>query len=241
MPVIKRTTFFLALFAFLFVPVLSHAQDPEKTITIATFNIQIFGKTKSSKPEVMKKLSEIVRLYDVVAIQEFKDSQQVTPGKFLEEINGPDLTPYGLLLGQRVGLQEDDQGSQEQYAYYYNTKTVLPYGKVLTYPDDDNDHFQREPLLARFKTVEGQFTFVLINIHTKPGAALEEIKSLHDVNLWARSKYKSEKDFITLGDFNASGSYARPEELDELEIRSEGYTWIVPDDADTNFNGLLGH
>lgn len=210
----------------------THADD--ETITIATFNIQIFGRTKAKKPGVLKKLSEIVRQYDIVAIQEFKDSKQETPIKFLEEINSLDDTTYGLILGQRVGLQSDDKKSQEQYAYYYNTKKIIPYGKTLTFPDTANDRFQREPLLARFKTIGGKFTFVLINIHTRPTRAVEEIGALHEVNQWARSKYLGEKDFITLGDFNASGSYGPTEELDELEFRSEGYNWIVGDDADTN-------
>jgi hypothetical protein len=43
-----------------------------------------------------------------------------------------------------------------------------------------------------------------------------------------------EDDFILLGDFNAGCSYAAPEDLDELSLRSEDYVWVVPDDADTN-------
>ena len=38
------------------------------TITIASFNIQQFGQTKASKPEVMEILSDIIRRYDIVAI-----------------------------------------------------------------------------------------------------------------------------------------------------------------------------
>ena len=37
-----------------------------------------------------------------------------------------------------------------------------------------------------------------------------------------------------LGDFNAGCSYASPEELDNMEIRNENYTWVIPDYADTN-------
>src|SRR3954471_19205238 len=42
------------------------------TIKIATFNIQVFGKTKAHRPEVMSQLAAIVREYDVIAIQEIK-------------------------------------------------------------------------------------------------------------------------------------------------------------------------
>ena len=38
-------------------------------IKIATFNIQIFGKTKAGKPDIMAELASIIRKYDIVAIQ----------------------------------------------------------------------------------------------------------------------------------------------------------------------------
>src|SRR5437762_3016546 len=45
------------------------ARDTD-TIKIATFNIQVFGKTKLAKPEVMQILADTIRNFDVVAIQE---------------------------------------------------------------------------------------------------------------------------------------------------------------------------
>lgn len=57
------------------------------TLKVATFNIQIFGKTKAGKPEIMSELAEIVRGYDLVAIQEIKDKDGVVPPAFLELIN----------------------------------------------------------------------------------------------------------------------------------------------------------
>ncbi len=43
------------------------------TIKIASFNIQVFGRSKASKPEVMEVLSRIISQFDVVAIQEIRD------------------------------------------------------------------------------------------------------------------------------------------------------------------------
>ena len=57
---------------------------------------------------------------------------------------------------------------------------------------------------------------------------------MHEVVEWAKDNYKDEDDFITLGDFNASCNYAAPEQLDEMELRTDEYIWIVPDNADTN-------
>ena len=38
---------------------------------------------------------------------------------------------------------------------------------------------------------------------------------------------------MILGDFNGDCSYASYNELIELSISSENYTWLIPDDADT--------
>jgi len=44
----------------------------ENTISVASFNIQVFGTTKMGKPAVMKYLADVVRRFDVVAIQEVR-------------------------------------------------------------------------------------------------------------------------------------------------------------------------
>jgi hypothetical protein len=46
------------------------------TIKVGAFNLQIFGITKASKPEVMGVLSKIIRNYDVIAVQEIRDASQ---------------------------------------------------------------------------------------------------------------------------------------------------------------------
>ena len=44
------------------------------TIKIASFNIQIFGKTKASKQEVMDILAQFILEFDIVAIQEIREA-----------------------------------------------------------------------------------------------------------------------------------------------------------------------
>ncbi|HLB99851.1 MAG TPA: hypothetical protein VJL33_00835, partial [Candidatus Bathyarchaeia archaeon] len=57
-----------------------------KTAKIAAFNIQIFGKTKSDKTDVMTVLTKIVREFDVVLIQEIRDASEQTIPNFIEKI-----------------------------------------------------------------------------------------------------------------------------------------------------------
>lgn len=221
----------------MFILLLLHAVlIAEDTISIATFNIQIFGQTKISKSHVVDELAQIVRRYDLIAIQEIKDISGETPVKFLDAINESKDKQYKMLLSERSGLQEDDRFSQEQYAYYYNTDSIKSVDNGYLY-DDVDDLFQREPFIVKFKVNNGNFDFVAITVHTRPGAALQEIDSLHKVIEWARLRYKYEDDFLIIGDLNADGKYAKPEDLDLLTIRNkQKYNWIIPDDADTNYS-----
>jgi len=201
------------------------------TIKIATFNIKVFGKAKSEKPAVMAELASIVRKYDIVAVQEIKDKPGNVPTLFLTEINS-DGSDYGLVVSERSGLHPNDKTSQEQYAYYWNEDTVHLIEDAGLF-EDASDQFQREPYVARFGVNDGNFTFALITVHTKPERAVAETKALNDVFIWAQNQFPSEDDFIALGDFNASCTYASPSDFTGSPIRDD-YVWIVPDDADTN-------
>ena len=136
-------------------------------------------------------------------------------------------------------MREENQNyhyasNRQKTAHSNRRGQIKPLDEGRLFFDGDEDLFQREPFMARFGVVEGNFTFVLITIHTAPQLAVAEIAGLDDVVKWARAAYELEDDFIVLGDFNASCSYASPASLNELAIRGDDYTWIVPDEADTN-------
>lgn len=200
------------------------------SIRIATFNIQNFGPSKAARPDVMAALAAIIQKYDVVAVQEVSDTTGRAPLALLDRVNaaGPE---YGLLLSERTGKQSDDRTSQEAYAFFYRKTSVALRDTGTIYPDDEHDYFQREPFVAGF--VAAGRKFVLITIHTRPESAVEEIGALAHVIEWARTRYPGEDDFVTLGDFNGSGNYARPADLALLRAELP-FIWVVPDNADTN-------
>jgi hypothetical protein len=203
---------------------------------IATFNIQTFGKTKMSKPEVVNVLVDTVLKYDLVSIQEIRDIDQTVPYEFLDEINNRSNDTWEMLLSERSGQQEDDN-YQEQYAYYYNTTVFSPINGSL-YNDSESDLFQKEPYLGSFELLNASgnssgFDFTLITIHTKPSIAMEEIDALHTVVQDYQEQNPEEPDVIILGDYNADCSYASSEELWSSPMRNSNYTWLVPDSADT--------
>jgi endonuclease/exonuclease/phosphatase family metal-dependent hydrolase len=184
----------------------------------------------------VNELAGIIRKYDIVAVQEISDVSETVPAAFRDIVNGEGDKFYEVVCSERTGKQPDDKTSQEQYAFYYDTARFSVMTAPSLYNDSVHDFFAREPYTARFKAKKGKFTFVLVTIHTAPDRAVSEIGSLDEVVKWAQVRYSRETEVIILGDFNASCTYAKPEELDKLAIRGSDYDWVVPDDAKTNLS-----
>jgi hypothetical protein len=55
-------------------------------VVMAAFNLQVFGTTKAGKPEVMGVLSKIIRKFDVIALQEIRDSPQTSLPKLRDKV-----------------------------------------------------------------------------------------------------------------------------------------------------------
>jgi endonuclease/exonuclease/phosphatase family metal-dependent hydrolase len=208
-------------------------EEPEENITppagdsikIAGFNIQIFGQSKREKEQVMNVLAQTVREFDVVLVQEIRDSSETTAPIFLELINSMDGPEYAFIRSERLGRTT----SKEAYAYFYNTETVQYLdGSAFVFNDVD-DVFEREPYVASF--IAGGFDFTLIGIHTKPDDAYHEIGNLTIVFDYVES-LGDEQDIIALGDFNADGSYF-DEDATDNPLKETEYIWVVSNDLDT--------
>ena len=169
------------------------------TITVASFNIQTFGRTKLENPAVMDVLAGTVRRFDVVAIQEIRDLHTDVLPRFVAAVNATGAR-YDYLLGPALGRSN----SKERYAFVFNTARVVPDREWVYTVDDPEDLFHREPLVARFRTRREQpFSFTLVNIHTDPDEAVEEVDALTEVLLGIQQDGSQEDDVIVLGDLNA--------------------------------------
>ena len=179
-------------------------------VRIASFNIQDFGNKKSSKSYVMYTLADIVRQFDVVAIQEISSKNEYLIPNFVNLINQSGLR-FDYVIGPRLGNTKQ----KEQYAYLFNAATIeVDHQSVYTLRDPDN-MLHREPLVATFRTREAKpdqaFTFTLINIHTDPSTHVlkEELDALAEVYRVVRRSSQGEDDIILLGDFNADDRHMR--------------------------------
>ncbi len=200
--------------------------SPNNTVKLAALNLQIFGITKAEKPEVMDVLSKTIRNFDIVAVQEIRDASQTALPALKNSVNNIAGPKYDYVVSERLGRTE----SKEQYAYLYNTQTIQQIGDPYIYPDS-NDLFQREPYVAGFKVMNGNFDFVLITIHTDPDTARQEINDLPAVVENAKERYQGEGDFIIMGDLNADCNYF--DENSQSPLRSSDYLWVINNSIDT--------
>lgn len=171
------------------------------TIKIATFNIQVFGTSKLQKTPVMQVLADIVRRFDLVAIQEVRSVDDTILPQFSALINSTGVH-YDFVIGPRLGRSN----SKEQYAILFDTSRIeVDPTSVYTVPDPQ-DLLHREPMVARFRPrgvpPNQAFTFSLVNIHTDPDETAQELDALADVFRVVRDDGRREDDVIILGDLN---------------------------------------
>lgn len=173
-----------------------------QTILIGSFNIQRLGPSKLSDPWVMQKFAEIIRNFDVIALQEITSKDQRTLPILVELINRSGVQ-YGYTISPRIGRAAS--GYYEQYAYVFDTQRVRSGPEFSYVVQDDADILHREPFVGRFETIcAGQpFSFTLINIHTDPDEISYELDVLADVYTNVRQFEYPEDDVILLGDLNA--------------------------------------
>lgn len=195
------------------------------TIKIASFNIQIFGKSKASEPNVIKTLAKIVSRFDVVAIQEIREktSTAVTTLDSALEALGE---KYDYVIGPRLGRSS----SKEQYAFFYRAN-ALRIGETYTYKELGADYIHREPLITQFFSKRSTFDFVLINAHIDPDDVDQEIAVYPEIVSDAQKRLGDE-DIMIMGDFNADCGYF--DEDKQIKLRDQRkFKWLIANQLDS--------
>ena len=181
----------------------SKARTDGDTIRIGSFNIQTLGRSKMSKANVVEKLAQTMRHFDIVAIQEIRSRHQDIIPRLVEYVNAKGGR-YDFVLGPRVGRTSQ----KEQFAYIFDTGSVeVDRAQVYTIADP-RDLLHRPPLVAWFRVrgIESSqaFTFSLINVHLDPDLVAEELSWMAQLFRAVRDDGRGEDDVILMGDFNAN-------------------------------------
>lgn len=210
-------------------PLSSLVKDPLK---FGAFNIQVFGVTKFAKEDIVGHIIKIIQRYDVVLVQEIRDSSEEVIYDLIERVNSEqsESERYQLVVSDRLGRTS----SKEQYAFVYKP-SKLEVKDAYVFNDDNGDVFEREPYVVWFRsTVTSLADFAVIGCHVKPSDAISEINNLAIVYDDLLERHSHLKDVIFAGDFNADCSYVGKTKWQQVTFRSDDrFVWLLDDDADT--------
>lgn len=193
-----------------------------QTIRIATINLGPFDQKKLDKPHVVDRLVEVIERFDVVAIQDVRARDQGLLVEFLQRMNA-EGRHYDFAAPPQVGRDEIDQYS----AFLFDRSTVEIDRSTVYLIEDEAGRFGREPLAASFiargPSPNEAFTFTLVNVHTEPSRAAEELDLLDDAFRAVRDDGRGEDDVILLGDLGADDRHLG--QLGQLP----NVTWAISD------------
>uniref|UniRef100_A0A3Q0RG93 Deoxyribonuclease n=1 Tax=Amphilophus citrinellus TaxID=61819 RepID=A0A3Q0RG93_AMPCI len=204
------------------------------SLLLGAFNIRSFGDTKASNTTLMNIISTIVHRYDIILIQEVRDSDLSATKKLMEHVN-KDSPQFKYIVSEPLGQST----YKERYLFLYREDTVSV-AKNYTYEDgpeeSGEDSFNREPFIVMFSSkysaVQGR-SFTLIPQHTSPDFAVQELNALYDVVADVRNRWKT-NDIVLLGDFNAGCNYVSGSDWQQIRIFTDkSFHWLITDEADT--------
>lgn len=179
-------------------------------LRIANWNIQLFGKSKASKPELMDVYVDKLSKFDIAFVQEIRDSSETAFPELCGRLEG-----YSCDTSSRSGRSS----SKEQYGVIYRDGIELI--DLIDYAPSKQNEFERPPAQAVFD-IDG-YELNLINIHTKPDDVPQEMEELDLI------ASEIEGNVVVLGDLNADCNYYNNDKEDDFET----WNWVISDSEDT--------
>lgn len=192
----------------------NHRGTPKRTdenVLVAPWNLTNFG-AQQREPVHFKLMADIIKPFDVVAVQEIADNLAHVKALMTELGSGWEI------------IFSDPAGNDERLAYIYRRRRASPTGlaaelamrgyerqRVIIQGIDPVEQpfegFNRNPYVVSFQA--GDFSFCLVNVHlywSNYGIRRLETTAL---GRWAKSRLDKpgppHGDIVLLGDFNMPG------------------------------------
>jgi len=196
-------------------------------LDLMSFNCQIFGKTKFSKPDVVEILLNIFDRNDVSMMMEIREKDQESFPAFVAMLNEFSEHTYNATMSDRKGRSQ----SQEQYGFIWRTDKVQ---LVELWENlEEDDEFEREPVVARFLDLTTNKIFSYLAIHISPRDAIPELNALVNVYDKFKKRYNTYELFMA-GDYNADCNYVCKSCWNQVDLfTDQRFYWLVSTYANT--------
>ncbi|RYZ42524.1 MAG: hypothetical protein EOO71_07410 [Myxococcaceae bacterium] len=204
------------------------AQDASAAIKVASWNIQIFGPSKAKNMSVMKIIVGTLKQYDLVLVQEIRDTTDIARMTLLAHLNAVTGNAYSMIVSNRLGRTN----ATEQYAFIYK-KSALKVVDSYHHASPDN-LFERAPFIVRFSTTQAKVNdFFVVSSHTDRASVNVEIGSLVKVYDDAVKRW-GVIDSVLMGNWNAGCNYLPKKAWATNPLRKDPrFTWLIGDGTDT--------
>lgn len=184
-----------------------------EVLTIANWNIQTFGPSKASNPDLLRFYAEVLSQYDIVYVQEIRDAS----GMAFQYLCAYMPRDYECEISSRAGRTQ----MKEQYGLMYKNDIKLVNTKDFN--PDFADRWERPPIMHEFQV--GEYSFTVFNIHAKPDDVKQELIYLE---LEANNV---EGNVMVIGDLNADCGYYSQRFEPEF---GAGWNWVITNSMRTN-------
>ncbi len=180
---------------FCLLQIVSFSQIDTSYLNVISWNIQNFGKSKSSNDTTMNYICNKVKNYDIIAVQEVSTSE--FGSQAVAKLDGL-LDRTGTSWDYIVSDPTTGDGS-ERYAYLYKRSRVKL--KESGLEKSLQDSINREPFRGVFIFKGSEY--YLFNLHLVPTDKHPEVEAKRLYTLGDRYK---EKKIVFMGDLNLSQS-----------------------------------
>ena len=210
-------------------------RDKTATLKLATFQLNKYARADSENKAVVARLGNLLREFDIVALQGIKyDDPNVIP-RFLNRVNES---------GSKYNVLASPPQDQHRLAFVYDTETVLADRIHWYLVNDPQDLLVIDPFVANFRAKgageDEAFTFTLINAQLTPQAFEQESRVLEQVFREVRNDGRGEDDVILMGGFHAPADSLKP------LVDVAGVIWAIRDlptntEGNRQFDNLIFH
>lgn len=176
-------------------------------IKLASFNAQIFGKSKWEKLGGGFYVN-LIEDYDIFILQEIREKDEDSYNSLCSLLQ----SDYDCVISARAGRTS----SKEQIAVFYKDNIDLESSEDI---DDPSDIFEREPFKLVFD-IDG-YELIIWTTHIKPSDVENEMNELENL-------VNDEGNVIVIGDLNLDCSYD-----DGSNGDFEEWNYLIEDDEDT--------
>lgn len=190
------------------------------TIRIATFNPGPLDQVKLNQRAVALRLVELVKRFDLVALQDLRARDQSVLVQLVELVNATGRE-YDFAVPPHVGREPATQ----YMALIFDRAALEIDRRTVCTVADSRRRFRQAPLVSSFRArgapASEAFTFTVVNVHVDPNRLEEELDLLDDVFRAVRDDPRGEDDVILLGCLGADDRRMGP------LARIPGMTWTL--------------